>query len=555
MYPPKKSTSDFQAPGVVLQPQTYQGLMQGINILVSAIQPTLGPLPRFVGIESLSRSGKPEILDSGGTIARRIIQIQGRNADVGAMFLRHMLWKLQERAGDGTATATVIFHAIYKSGIKHIVAGGNSMRLRVYLEEGLRLILEELERLTVQLDTGGVAVSRRDRLAGLAESISRDSELSRHLGEIFDIIGAFGRLEVRAGVGRQISREYVEGIYWDTGLHSRIMIDDVQTGRSTLENPQIVVSDLDLQDPADMVHILEVGLQAGASSLLLLANSISDRALSIALMKSNREKIKLLAVKTPKTSDFQEQVLTDITMLTGGRPLQKATMDTFQGLKPQDLGRARRISVKMENFVIVGGKGDPHQFRGYIRELKRALRQTEEPAKHQALRDRIGQLMGGSATLITGGMTQRECEDRKSLAERVAKIIHNTLLDGVLPGGGIALLAIQPLLQEKRKHARDDDERAAYAMLSEAMEAPFRVLLANAGYDSGQIKSSMATQTGPDFGIDLKTGKITHMIEAGIVDPAFVIKEAVRSAIGGAGLLLTTDVIVHVKNPPEELRT
>jgi len=204
------SKRNFQRPGVVYQPATYRGLKSGIDTLVSAIRPTLGPLPRLVGVEAAANRGsQPEILDSGGTIARRIIQIQGRNADVGAMFLRQMLWKLQERAGDGTATAAVIFEAVFTRGVRYIAAGGNAMRLRVYLEEGLRLILQELDGLTIRIDADRVAAKRRDRLTGLAESVGCDSELAGYLGEIFDIIGAYGRLEVRAGSGRQFKREYV----------------------------------------------------------------------------------------------------------------------------------------------------------------------------------------------------------------------------------------------------------------------------------------------------------------------------------------------------------
>lgn len=555
MLPPLKPVPVFQTPRVVFQPQTFDGLERGIEILVSAIRPTLGPYPRLVGIEATTRGSKPEILDSGGTIARRIIQIEGRDADVGAMFLRHMLWKLQEKAGDGTATAAVLFQAVFAGGMKYIVAGGSSMRLRFYLDEGLRLVLEELDRQTIHLNAGGGAANRRERLAGLAESISRDAELSRYLGEIFDIIGAYGRLEVRPGSGRQFKREYVEGIYWDTGLLSRAMLDDAQAGRSTLENAVVVISNLDLEEPGDMVHILQVGLEAGANNLLLIANSVSDRALSVALMKTNREKIKLLAVKTPGMAiSVQEQALTDIAILTGGRLLQKVTLDTFQSLSARDLGRARRISTEMENFSIVGGKGDPRRFREHIRELQRAYRQAEDLDARQALQTRVSQLMGGSATLFTGGMTQADCEDRKTLAEHVATVIRSAILEGVVPGGGIALLSVRPRLEKKRKQARDDDERAAYTILCEAMEAPYRALLSNAGFDSGQIMAFMA-QAGPGTGINLKTGRLANMVAAGIVDPASVLKAAVSSAVSSAGLLLTTDTIVHKKNPPQEAGT
>jgi chaperonin GroEL len=275
----------------------------------------------------------------------------------------------------------------------------------------------------------------------------------------------------------------------------------------------------------------------------------------VALLKPNREKIKLLAVKTPGSGHAQQQeALADIAILTGGRSLQKATLDTFQGLKPDDLGRARRIAAGMDDFSIVAGKGDPRQFRVHIRNLQQAYRQADEFEMRQSLQKRIGRLMGGSATLLTGGSTQAECENRKTLAEHVATVIRRAILEGVVPGGGIALLAIRPRLEEKRKQACHEEERAAYAMLLEAMEAPFKTLLANSGRDSGQIMALMA-QTGPGIGIDLKTGQFRNMVEAGIVDPAYVVKEAVRSAISSAGLLLTTDTIVHIKNPTEAMLT
>ena len=556
MFPSIPSKNDFQSPGVVFQPETFQGLLEGINYLARAIQPTLGPLPRLVAVEATpSRSRTPEILDSGGTIARRIIEIEGRNADMGAMFMRHMLWKLQEKAGDGTATAAVIFHTLFKGGVRYVTAGGNAMLLRRYLEQGLRLVLDELSSQTVLLDADGGTAIRKDRLSGLAESICGDAELAGYLGEIFDIIGAFGRLEVRPGSGRQFKREYVEGIYWENGLHSRNMLDDPLAARSTIENAAVVISNLDVIEPEDMVHVLEVGLQAGAGGVLLIASSVSDRALSVALMKPNREKIKVLAVKTPGVAvSAQENALLDLAALTGGRPLQKATLDTIQGLKAADLGRARRIYAGMDYFNVIGGKGSPRQFREHVRGLQDGYRNAQETDARLTLQMRIGQLMGGSATLYTGGLTQTECEVRKVTAERTATVIRNAMLEGVVPGGGVALLAARTRLAQARLRARDDDEKAAYTLLLEAVEAPFRALLANAGLDSGQIMARLA-KTRAGVGFNLKTGKLENMNEAGIVDPAYVLKEAVLSAIGSAALLLTTDVLVHVRNPPEEIQT
>jgi chaperonin GroEL len=225
-----KAKKDFQTPQVVFQPRAADGMQAGFDQLVELIRPTLGPLPHVVACEKVAGRNKiPELLDSGGTIARRVIQIADRQEDVGLMFLRHALWQQQEREGDGTATAAVLFQEVYRGGWRYITAGGNAMLLRQHFEQGLRVILTEIDRQVTP-------VSGKQNLAGLACSICYDDELASRLGEVFDIIGAFGRLEVRKGSGRELIREYVEGMYWEGGLRSRAMANAEYGMRANLEN-------------------------------------------------------------------------------------------------------------------------------------------------------------------------------------------------------------------------------------------------------------------------------------------------------------------------------
>ena len=372
--------------------------------------------------------------------------------------------------------AAVIFDTLFTRGVRYITAGGNAMRLRVFLDEGMHLVIKDIERQTMP-------IYGRSKLARLAEFVCGDQELSNYLGEIFDIIGAYGRLEVHTGFSNRFSREYVEGIYWDAGLHSRNLIEDIHTGQTILENGAVVISNLDLVEPIDMAHVLQIGLETGSTGLLLVVNSVSDRAMSVILMKPNRERIKVLAVKTPGGTALtdQEAALADIAILTGGSTLLKTTQDTFQRLKTSDLGYARRITAGMDFFKISGGKGEPRQFREHVRSLQQYYRQAGDKDLRLTLQKRIGQLMGGSATLYTGGLTQTECETRKLLAERASTVIRNAIVEGVVPGGGTALLAVRPLLEMKRRKTQDEDERAAYTIILEAMEAPFRTLLEECG--------------------------------------------------------------------------
>jgi chaperonin GroEL len=536
-----KHHPNWQTPEVVFQPKVYKGMQGGINKLVAAIRPTLGPLPRLVLNEKESKVGRPELLDDGAVIARRIIQLQDRDEDMGAMYLRQVLWHLHETVGDGTAAAAVLFQTIFTEGIRYIVAGGNAMRLRQYLEAAYKVILDELEKQVIHLEG-------KEQLARLAETICYDPPLAKMLGEIFDIIGEYGRLEFRTDRGREMDREYVEGMYWDGGILSREMFSDRIHGRAQLENLHILCTDLEIKEAQELLPVLDMAATAGIKSLLLIAASLSERAL--AMLLANRAKIGVVAVKAPALDSLtRSEALEDLALQTGGRAFFQAAGDTLNSVRLADLGQARRAWVEADQFGIVGGRGDPRRLRQHIAQLRLALQNVADPDTRKRLQQRIGKMIGGSAVLWAGGNTPIALEARKALAERTAEAMRGAIRDGVLPGGGVALLACQAALQKKKQTAESIDERMAYHILTTALETPMRALLENSGFKPDEILSRIA-QTGPGYGFDVIKGEIVGLTQAGIYDAASVIKAATFSAIHGAALALTVDVLIHRKDPP-----
>jgi chaperonin GroEL len=533
-----------QSPQVVFQPQAYRGMQRGINQMVEAVRPTLGPLPRFVAIDRAADSRTPELLDSGATIARRILELPDRDADMGAMFLRHVLWKVHEKVGDGTATTAVLLHSIYNQGVRYLASGGNAMVLRRHLEEGMHVILNELAGMTAQVEGKRI-------LAQVAESICYDPPLARLLGEIFDIIGEYGQLDIRSGRSRELEREYVEGIYWEGGLLSREMITDHAKLRTEMHNAAILVSDLALEDPRQVVPVLEMAHGAGIRALLIIATQLSSSVTAVLLSASREpEKFQVIAAKTPgMTSTDQAMAMEDLAILTGGRPLVKIAGHTLNGLMLEDLGRARRVWADRTYSGIVGGRGDPHALRAHIASLRSAFGQATDKDLRQKLQKRIGRLMGGSATLRVGGTTETEIKVRRELAERTADALRGVVREGMLPGGGVSLLACRPSLQQRLECSAGADERAAYQILTRATEAPIRTILTNAGYDASEVMAEIRL-AGNGHGFDVRSRQVVDMVQAGIWDAAAVLKTAVRSAVSGAALALTTDVLVHHKQPP-----
>jgi chaperonin GroEL len=533
-------------PDVVFQPAVYRGLQRGIGQLVDAIRPTLGPLPRVVAYHQLVTNKMPEMLTKGGIIARRIIQLPDRNADMGAMLLRHLLCRLHEEYGDGTATAAVLFGSIFDQSVTYLASGGNATRLRHYLEQGMHTILNELSARTLPVDG-------KEQLAHIAESICYDPPLARLLGEVLDVIGEHGQLEIRPVRSRELYREYMEGMSWKADLFSRDMLTDAARTKVMLENPAILITDLEIEDPRDLLPAITAATQNGLHSLVIVATRLSPAIIATLLNNRQPDKFEGIAVRTPGLNAAEEAAaLEDLAILTGGRPFLRAAGDNLHHVAFQDLGQARRVWANMTRFSVVAGRSDPRRLREHIRSLRAAAGQVQDQTERRRLLQRLGQLMGGVATLYVGGATELEIQTRKELAEQTAGSLRAAIREGVLPGGGTALLDCRPALRRGLDSSTDTDERAAYRILLKAVEAPARTILANAGLDASELLARV-NLSGPGHGFDVMAEQVVEMAQAGVFDVAAVQKAAVTGAIATAGLALSVDVLVHHKRPEEAL--
>lgn len=522
-------------------------MQHGINQICDAIRPTLGPLPRVVAISQAMTQKTPELLDNGGMIARRIVQLSERSSDAGAMFIRHMLWRVHEEAGDGTATAAVLFHAIYNEGIRYLASGGNAMRLRGFLEHGLRLILNELEQLTIP-------VAGKKQLANVAETLCHDPELAKHLGEIFDIIGDSGQLDIRSGYGRALGSEYPDGSYWEQGIISREILGETEFSIAELQDVHVLISDQKIESPRDLMPLLEQAMHANVRTLLIVAQDYADSVKGFLVTNWKRDVFKAIAIKIPgNIPDDQRAFMEDIAVLTGGTPIFKAAGQTLETAHLNDLGRARRAWANAVHFGIIAGKADPTALRQHISNLRTLEQTTLNPDLRQKLQQRLGKFRGGSATLSIGGSTDTEIKSRKALAERSAQAMRGAVRAGVVPGGGVALLNCQAALKPLLANHADADERAAYRILHQALEMPLRTIVSNAGIDVGTVLAE-CNHHGNGYGWDARSGQVVDVVEAGIFDVSTVVRSAVAAAISSAALALTVDVLVHHKNPEQTIQ-
>ena len=454
-----KSNSSAQTERLVFQPDASLSLQRGINLIVDAVRPTLGPIPRTVAVSQALDNKPPDLLDKGGVIARRISDLPDRDADMGAMLLRQMLWQLYEECGDGTATAAVIFQSIFSEGLKYIAAGGNAMRLRHCLQEGAERVARRLDEMTQP-------IAGKEQLAQLAECICGDRELAQKLGEIFDFIGEHGQLDVRRGHTRAIEHDYMRGMYWKRGAVSRAMLKGgKEFDRIVMNDAAILLSDLDIDDPSDLLPVIDMLMRAGAKALLLVGVSYSENVISLILNNKKPDKFRIVAVKTPGSTDDERRAhLSDMAVITGAIPLFKAAGDTLATARarPQDIegraianqprrsyfGQAKQAWVERTMFGLVSDREDQRELTEHLADLLELLEHATDKDAENFLRERIGKILGGVAILRIGDALPARMDRRIAVAKETAKSMRRALGDGILPGGGIALLACRDALAD-----------------------------------------------------------------------------------------------------------
>ncbi len=548
---------------LVFQPETSLSLQRGINLIVDAIRPTLGPVTRTVAVSQALDNKPPELLDKGGLIARRISDLPDRDADMGAMLLRQMLWQLYEDCGDGSATAAVIFQSIYNDGLQYLAAGGNAMRLREHLRLCLNAILRALDDMTQP-------VAGKDQLAQLAECICHDRELAEKLGEIFDFIGEHGQLDVRRGHTRFIEHDYMKGMYWRRGAVSRAMLrGGKEQDRIVMNDAAILLGDLDIENPEDLLPVVDMLMRAGAKALLLVGASFSENVINLILNNKKPEKFRIVAVKTPGSTDDERRAhLSDMAVITGAIPLFKAAGDTLSTpvSRPKALGgssgaarsdarqdtyfgKAKQVWVERTMFGLVSDRDNQAELTEHLADLLEQVECATDKDAEAFYRERIGKILGGVAILRIGDPLPTRMDSRIASAKETAKSLRRALSDGILPGGGVALLACRDAAGQADDKTADAEQRAAQRILARALEAPLRAICLNAGFDAAKIAELDGAARG--CGIDVRCGAVTDMVDSGIIDVASVVKAALRGAVSGAGMALSIDVLLRHATPEE----
>jgi chaperonin GroEL len=527
-------------PSVVFSPN----LIDGIDAIADAVKSTLGPLPRLVGVERIDRSQMPELLDDAGVIARRIIQLEDETADVGAMMLRHGMWRMRERLGDGAATMAILTQAILREATKGIAAGMHPMGLRRGIEAGANQAVAELRRCARPLPPGKAG---RTLLAALARTLSTDAELADAVVRVVNVIGSEGAVDIVINERRSIDVEFTEGAMWNTGWSSAAYVTDKARGLARQEDVSVVVFDGNIETAEQAFDGMRRLAEQGVLRVAIISNDIAEEALKVFAQVHRQGRMSFVLVKAPGTGDDRMTALQDISALTGARIL--FTVGEFTTLKPEDMGYARRMWSTAIKFGIIAGRRDGDVLRGRIEHVRRAIANFNDKKKSEELpklRWRLAQLTGGLAVLQVGALTRPLADTRKETAERIIQVLQQATSEGLVAGGGTALLFSRAAVLQAAGQCTDPDEQYGMRCVAQALGTPLSAIVHNAGYEPKQV-AAQVLQTGDGSGFDVCSGKFADMWDAGIVDSLPVIERAVQTAASVATMAVITTCVVHQK--------
>lgn len=526
-------------PDVILGEQGRVGMLRGFGSMARLLSLTLGPIGRNIANAREPR-GEPEILTDAATVARRIINLPDRAEDAGAMMMRHLVWRVREEVGDGSATTAVLAHAI-ATEIQHVVAAGaNAMIVKRGIERATKAAIEALEDMSIALEG-------EDNIAAVATAAIADREIGALLGEMYDVLGPNANIIIEPYIATYHDRAYHEGARFRGGYLSPYFVTDSARRVTVLDDVYILVADMAFESVASIQNALELVLKNGGKNLFIICKLMSDKAIGVMVANNDRGSIHSASANLKPVGDLRWGTMQNIATLTGGRAQTDKSGMPPEGITLQDLGRADRVICTKDYYMIIGGKGDRKAIRERQTKLRKRLRETHDPEEREMLRELMTHFSAGVGELRIGALTEKERSALKETAEQAMKAVMSGMESGIVPGGGVAYLNCVDAV--KAVEAKGD-EAIGVRIMARALEEPMRQIAKNANYHPPLVIAD-ARRAGPGYGFDVHQKKIVNMLEEGLMDPTMVVKRALELASSGAMMLLSTDALVLHRKPEE----
>ena len=516
-----------------------QRLKAGVDKLSRAVKITLGPKGRNVILEK--KFGSPTITKDGVTVAKEI-ELEDPVEDLGAKMVKEVATKTSDAAGDGTTTATILAQSIFQEGLKSVTAGVNPMALKRGIDAAVEKVVENLHEISV--DTTG-----KKEIAQVATiSANSDRVIGDLIADAMEKVGKDGVITVEEAKGLETTMETVEGMQFDRGYLSPYFVTDPEKMEVVLEDALILIHDKKVSSMKDLLPVLEKVAQMG-KTLLIIAEDIEGEALATLVVNKLRGTLKVAAVKAPGFGDRRKQMLEDISILTGGQVISEELGFKLENAVVSDLGEAKRIVIDKDDTTIVDGGGDTDKIRGRINEIKVAIDKSTSDYDTEKLQERLAKLAGGVAVINVGAATETEMKERKARVEDALHATRAAVEEGIVPGGGVALLWAQKSLADI-KRPRDRDEDIGVGIVRRALEEPIRQIVQNAGAEGAIVVERVREKDDLNYGYNAQTDKYENLVKSGVIDPTKVTRTALQNAASIAGLLLTTEAVV-VEHPEE----
>lgn len=521
--------------------EARQSLVKGVNILAKAVVTTLGPKGRNVALDK--KWGAPNVIHDGVTVAKEI-ELENPFENMGAQLVKEAASKTNDNAGDGTTTATLLAQAIINIGMKNVTAGANPMILRAGIEKAVAAVVSEVKKMAKPVKDTDVAK--------VATISAQDEKIGMLIADALAKVGKDGVVTVEEGRGLEMEIEYKEGMEFDKGYASAYFVTNPDKMEAEIEDPYILITDKKISALQELLPFLE-SLVKVSKNLVIIADDIEGEALATLVVNKLRGTFNTLAIKAPGFGDRRKEMLEDIAILTGGTVISEDTGRKFESVTLEDCGRADKVWADKEIARIIGGKGDQSRLKARIAQIRRAVEETTSDFDREKLQERLAKLSGGVAVINVGAATEVEMKERKERVNDAVAATKAALEEGIVPGGGVALLKARSVLKKLRGSLKATDEQIGVDIVHQALAEPVRAIARNAGADDGWVLNEVEKSKEADYGFNAMTMEFGSMIAAGIVDPAKVTRFAIQNAVSVGVMVLTTEALVTdlpEKNPP-----